>query len=472
MAHLRVGLAAADITPPIGVAMAGYGARDQPAQTIETPLTAQALVIEGAGGAVALAFTDLIGVSPPIVAGVREQVAAETGIPADAVMLCGSHTHWGPEVRRESYLTPDLQARVLPEYLDCLTRTLAGAVIAAWRGLAPACVGWGIGEADGISFNRRPVTVEGQVAMNLALPPEQASVASATGRAMRRQWRKGGYGGPRLSRPLDGLEGIRAGVTDPELPLLKITSEGGAPLAAVITFACHPVVGGEGNFYAISPDYPHEARRAFEGVVGAPLMFSLGCAGDQVPAWRGGDARVRVGRSLGAAAAHAWHQVEDCAEDAHVAAVRREVGLALKGLPTVAEAQAALDACEDPAGPGAAFQRQTLNLARRYEGKDAIATEMWAARVGDWAAVGLPGEVLTEIGLQIKQRSPFPVTTVISLCNDAIGYISTARAHREGGYEPTWSAPGPQAEEQVVETALEMLAELRGERRNDRPDGE
>lgn len=472
MSHLRVGLAAADITPPIGVAMAGYGARDQPAQTVETPLVAQALVIEGAGGAVALTFTDLIGVTPEIVAAVREQVTAETGIPGDAIMLCASHTHWGPEVRRESYLTPDLQARVLPEYLDCLTRTLAGALISAWRGLAPACVGWGIGEAAGISFNRRPVTAEGQVAMNLALPPKQAQVASAAGRAMRAQWRRGGYGGPRLSPPLDGLGGLRAGVTDPELPLLKITSPDGAPLAAVITFACHPVVGGEDNYYAISPDYPHEARRAFEGVMGAPLIVSYGCAGDQVPAWRGGDGRMRVGRSLGAATARAWLQVEDRADSAQVAFVRREVALALKDLPTVAEAQAALDRCEDPCGPGAAFQRQALNLARRYEGKSAIATEMWAARVGQWAVVGLPGEALTEIGLQIKQRSPFPVTAVITLCNDAISYISTARAHCEGGYEPTWSAPGPQAEEQVVETALEMLAELRGGGRNQRPDGE
>lgn len=462
MSQLRVGLAAADITPPLGVAMAGYGARDQPAQTIETPLSAQAVVIEGTGGAVGLVFADLIGVSPPIVAGVRAQVAAETDLSEDAVMLCGSHTHWGPEVRRESYLPPDLQERVLPEYLELLTRTLAGALISAWRGLAPACVGWGVGEAAGISFNRRPVTVEGKVAMNLRLPPAQAAVAAAAGRAMRAQWRKGGYGGPRLSPPLDGLEGVRAGVSDPELPLLKIGTVDGAPLGAVVTFACHPVVGGEDNFYAISPDYPHEARQAFEGVVGAPLMFSLGCAGDQVPAWRGGDSRVRVGRSLGAAAARAWHQVEDCTQEAQVAVVRREVTLALKEIPSVAEAQAALDAREDPAGPGAAFERQTLNLARRYEGKEGIATEMWAARVGEWAAVGLPGEVLTEIGLQIKQRSPFPVTAVISLCNDAVGYISTARAHREGGYEPTWSAPGPQAEEQVVETALEMLGKLRG----------
>jgi hypothetical protein len=160
---------------------------------------------------------------------------------------------------------------------------------------------------------------------------------------------------------------------------------------------------------------------------------------------------------LGAAAAQVWYQIERCASDVPLAVARQEIDLPRKSMPPVGEAEAALAACEDPESPGSGFERVQLHHAREYAKSRWIPTELWAARIGDWAAVGLPGEILTEIGLQIKQHSPFAVTAVVSQCNDDIGYISTAQAHREGGYEPTWSAPAPEAERQVVDAALALL---------------
>jgi len=232
-------------------------------------------------------------------------------------------------------------------------------------------------------------------------------------------------------------------------------------MLCMVNFACHPVCGGE-QFYWNSPDYPHFARQAFSQTIGAPLCFSLGCAGDQVPAWRGGDSRQRVGHSLGAAAVTAWHQIQECRGDVRVGFARLDVTLPLKEIPSVDEARAALANHPDPNGPGAASLRNQLSLAEKYDGKEGIETEVCALRVGEWAAVGLPGEILTEIGLQIKQRSPFAVTAVISLANHSVGYVSTARAHEEGGYEPTWSAPGPGAERVLVDAGLELLERLRG----------
>jgi len=457
MSQLKAGLCVADVTPPPGVTMAGYSSRDHGAESVETPLSVTALVLEGQGHFAAVALTDIIGATADLTTAVREQVGRETDIPPEAVNVCGSHTHWGPALNASGYLPEHLRKLVLPEYVDCLTRTISGALIAAWRERTEAFAGWGTGLADGISFNRRPVTTEGKVAMNLTLPPEQASAASREGLRLRDAWRVGGHKGPRLSPPLEAVQGLRAGVTDPYIPLLKLLLPDGSPLCGVISFACHPVVGGEDNFYAISPDYPHEARQAFEGVIGAPLGFALGCAGDQVPTWRGGDSRVRVGRSLGAAAAREWLNIRDCRGDVPVRTARQEITIPVKALPDVADAQEALDACEDPESSAAAYQRHLLALATRYQDKPGIETEMWAIRVGDWAAVTFPGEVLAEIGLQVKQRSPFPVTGIMTVSYDALGYISTADAHVEGGYEPGWSAPGPEAERVVVDAAVELL---------------
>lgn len=461
MPQLLAGYARADITPPVGSTMAGYGARDRPCDSVETPLEVCALVVTDGTNHAAIAFADLIGVPLELSRAIRGRVADVTGIPADAVAIACSHTHWGPDVQRSEYMPKHLHECVLPEYVDCLERTIAGCIAEAWAQRAPARAGWGTGWADSISFNRRPVRTDGQVAMNLVMEPGMAAAASSEGAAMRAQWKHGGDGGPRLTPPLDALGGLRAGVTDPQIPLLKVLAETGAPLCGVISFACHPVVGGDDNMYAISPDYPGQAREAFAAVTGTPLAFSLGSAGNQVPSWRTGDSRTRVGRSLGAEAARTWHHIRDCSADVTVAAARSDVRIPLRELPPIQQARAELAECDDPESPDACYQRHLVSLAEKFEGKPGIETEIWACRIGDFGMIGLPGEIFVELGLQIIQRSAFPVTAVMTLTNDCVGYISTAKAHAEGGYEPTWSAPGPAAETALVDAAVELLNSLR-----------
>jgi len=51
------------------------------------------------------------------------------------------------------------------------------------------------------------------------------------------------------------------------------------------------------------------------------------------------------------------------------------------------------------------------------------------------AWVSLPGEIFVELGLAIKQDSPFPQTIIAELANGAIGYIPSRRAYSQGNYE-------------------------------------
>lgn len=48
------------------------------------------------------------------------------------------------------------------------------------------------------------------------------------------------------------------------------------------------------------------------------------------------------------------------------------------------------------------------------------------------AIVILPSEVLVEIGLKIKEGSPFKNTLVAGYCNGYFGYIPTERDYEEG----------------------------------------
>jgi hypothetical protein len=76
------------------------------------------------------------------------------------------------------------------------------------------------------------------------------------------------------------------------------------------------------------------------------------------------------------------------------------------------------------------------------------------------AIVCLPGEVFVELGLAIKQGSPFGTTLVIELSNavETI-YIPTRAACVGGSYEVTNSALQPGAGELLVEAALSLLRE-------------
>jgi hypothetical protein len=88
------------------------------------------------------------------------------------------------------------------------------------------------------------------------------------------------------------------------------------------------------------------------------------------------------------------------------------------------------------------------------------ALNITAARVGDTAFVGIGCEVLTEIGREIKDASPYRHTFVITHCNGAAGYLVPEHLCIQGGYEVRSSPFGPQAADLVVKEAVRMLHKL------------
>ena len=460
---LQAGFAKCDITPALGCAMAGYGARDHGAESVADPLEARVLVLRNGDTAFAILCTDLIGVDEGTVADIRAMTGELTDLAPEQVMICGSHTHFGPSLKASGYHTEELKAAVSEDYRLNLVASLAGIVAEACEHLQPATVGYGTGRAWGISFNRRPVNIaERQVAMSLTMEPQQATLASLEGAKLADAWPRHGHMGPRLTAPLQELDGISAAIADNEVPVLRVDTEAGAPLATLVSFACHAVVGSD-EFYAISPDYPGEARAAFEAVIGGQMLFAAGCAGDQVPTWRRGNSRQRVGRALGSEAAATWQKIQELTADPLLGSVSRMVELPLPpDYPTPDQVSEKIDAIEDKTSYECRWLMYQLLQVEKYHGRTSVPWEMWAARIGDMGVVCTPGETLAEIGLQLKQRSPFAHTSVISIANGCANYLCTDDAIKEGGYEPGkgYNPGGPGTEAVLVENGVDMLEEL------------
>src|SRR5687767_14235662 len=125
---LLAGTARVVITPPIGIHLTGFAGR-APSLGVHDDLTATALVLaEPEGERVAIVALDVLGMyGEQIAPAIKTEVERATGIPAERILLCCSHTHYGPVFEgREGGDAP-----VAVAYRETLTHHIAGLVLAA-----------------------------------------------------------------------------------------------------------------------------------------------------------------------------------------------------------------------------------------------------------------------------------------------------------------------------------------------------
>jgi hypothetical protein len=152
-----------------------------------------------------------------------------------------------------------------------------------------------------------------------------------------------------------------------------------------------------------------------------------------------------------------------------VAGLRREVTLHVRPFDEAAEDAAVVAYCTKRQPPAGAertiqiFREMRKQLAPRQG--EALKTWVQAIVIGDIALVGVPGELFTFLGQEIKGRSPYRYTYVFELANDYVGYLPDTRAFERGGYQ-TWSGLHSFTEkgsgEAIVQTAIELLEQLHG----------
>lgn len=139
---MRVGAAIVDITPPLGLAMAGFGARTLPAAGTHDPITARAVVVDDT----ALAVADVIGLSAETCARVRTRCC----LPAERVVLAALHSHGGP-----ASMPGRAGGGTDPAYMARLEDGLVAAIDQAAANARPARLLAGFGADPDVARNRR-----------------------------------------------------------------------------------------------------------------------------------------------------------------------------------------------------------------------------------------------------------------------------------------------------------------------------
>lgn len=453
--RLSAGAATSNITPPLGQLIVGNWT-PVPATHVRDELYARCLVLENGDTRVAIVVADNVGIPRRVLDEAKRLARQQSGIPVERILISATHTHSATTARGTD---ADEASEPLDAYQTFLARRIADGIQRAINNLEPARVGWGRGSLPQQVFNRR-----------WFMKP-----------------------GPHLDNPFGGTDKVRmnppagspdllkpAGPTDPEIRFLSVSSESGRPIALLANYSLH-YVGGVPNGH-VSADYFGAFARRMARLVASDApdsrgrefvpMLSNGTSGDiNNIDFRGGQKRlpdyVRMELVANHVAAEVFSALQglEYKDSVPLAVIQRELTLETRR-PSPALIAWAREILARPEGTPSRYPRERIYAERtlRMAGMPPrIDVPLQALRIGDLAVVAIPFEVFVEIGLELKARSPFPDTFVVSLANGAHGYLPTAAHHELGGYE-TWLGTNQvevQAAAKIADTLLQMLAQLK-----------
>lgn len=448
--ELRAGAFAMDVTPlKFPISMNG-NMQDAPAKKAADPLHARCLVLDDGTTRVAFVVVDNCVIRRELMDDAKQRASKLTGIPTDRMLISATHAHSCPTV------TGVFQSEPIPEYVEFLTERIAAGIKQANDNLAPARIAWGVGRDETQVFNRRWWLKE---------PSNDKNPFGLIDKVRMNP----GFNNPNVTKS--------AGPVDPEVSFLSVQSSDGQPRAFLANYSLHYVGGTGGD---LSADYfgafaervgqllkaDNSAKPAFVGIM------SNGTSGDvnnvnfglTMPPKHPPFEKIKVVANSVATAAIAAHEKAEYRSNVSIA--MRETEIELKVRKPSADDIAAAKERLSKAGEFPyktmpdIYARETLKLV---EYPDTVKIKLQAIRVGQLGIVAIPAEVFTEIGLEIKRRSPLKPTFTIALANGWNGYLPTPQQHELAGYE-TWRARSSYLETgaspKIVETLLTLLNEV------------
>lgn len=378
---LYAGAAEADITPAPGLPMDGYAARSGVSAGAHDPLLAQVLVLAESGRRAAVVALDALAVSATFALPLRRRLAVLLATEPDAVLICPSHTHCGP-AGLQDWFPPGSAPPINAQLAEDVAQRVAAAAQQALSNLEPTRLSWRAGPVSDIGGDRN--------------------------------W--------------------RGQAADTQVTVLRFDREGGAPLAFVCHYACHPTILGPQTLL-YSADFPGVLRRRLrEAYPQSVCLYLNGAAGDiSTRDFRREQTFTEVER-LGALLAQQALRLPEIPVSAAPALSweTAEVDLPLRALDSQPTSIAATgtDRRSQAQAEGAAVAAQ---LAAAFRGQTSVRATLNALRVSGWTLLGVPGEPFSALAARVRAASSQAL--VVGYANDYLGYFPTQQAIDAQTYE-------------------------------------
>ena len=442
MNRLQAGFARVDVTPMLGIGLAGYYV-NRNADGVLDPLQINALAVGCGADRAVLMSIDHCGIVKEVLNPMIDGICQATGLPREAVYIHSTHTHTGP------FLNPNPTEPLEIEYAQTVKRKFADAAVLALADLQPARMGWGIGEAPNIAFVRRFRMKDGSVRTNP------------------------GVDNPQILHPI--------GDVDERVNVLRFDRERDS--LVLVNFGNHPdVVGGT----KISADWPGFLRQTVEKALdNTQCIFFNGAQGDvnHVNVHpRGGylndmfldfDDVARgyrharyMGRVVAAGVLQAYDKVKYVDVDSirfgqrfiHVPAnLPRE-----EELPEAKRIHRLHTEGRDSELPYTGMMLTTVvaDAARKVRlehGPNGFTMPLSAIAIGPVAMFGIPGEPFTGVGRALKEALGWELVLPSCNTNAKEGYFPMLECYEEGGYEAGSSNFKAGVAELIIREGLALL---------------
>jgi len=465
MAQLKVGVAESIITPPnpIGVKMAGYDRGSNTSTGVHDDLFARALVVEAEDGTSSAMITvAVVNMSEAVMDQIRSGVNKETGIPFKNVIVSSTHTHSGP------VMGPPEDA-----YIKFFISQTVRSASDAWKSRVIGKIGVGSTEVFGMALNDRRMEYGG-----LPSDPEAAviKVEDASGKLMgvffnyschpsvldlhnlkfTEDWPFFTIKGIKETLPKGVIVGyFQSAQGDSKAGYLAELSAVGAYMQGIRSFE---FAEKKGRVLA-------EAVLKVIPTILTSSNISVKVAYDKFKVPR------RTTFPISHAEALSW-------QERAKATLAEKEKLVLyypkdqEGMDKLQQAARELYAKGDPGkyiGPRTLDKfKVDLWLATQAVGQSKMIEAlppnpapfmlpMQAIRLGNTVFVTFPAEVFSDIGVSVKNQSPFQNTFIFGVAGGYNGYIGSAAEFLEGGYAINGSPYAPQAEKIIIDASLELI---------------
>ena len=376
-----------------------------------------------------------------------ENVAEETGLPKEAIIIHAIHTHTAGSISFKS------TNETVLHYTEFLRRRFRAAAKFALEDLKPAKMGWAIGHAPNVAFVRRFRMKDGSVRTNP------------------------GVNNPDILHPI--------GDVDERVNVLRFDREGGETIV-LGNMGNHPdCIGG----LKFSADWPGFFRRTLEKTLdNVKAIFFNGCEGDlnhvnvhpvggqfnhlhmDFDGPRGYGYSRHVGNVMAAAAMQVYEIVTYVDVDS-IKFARKTIELP-SNMPTPEEMPLARKYYElhkegkDDEIPFQGMELTTViadsnRKVRLENGPESFKLTMSAAAIGNVALIGYPAEPFNAVGVGVKEAEGWDMVMPTCMTNGREGYFPTKDAYDEGGYEARTSNYKAGAAEMLIAEGKTLLDTLR-----------
>jgi len=404
-AEFRASVVKVDITPTTPQWLMGYGARQSTGT--HDPIHHRIAALSDGTTEVFLIASDFCLFSPSVYDEFTAELKKETGIEPQQVWWTVTHSHSTPELGPRGMYDILLRGRSEHEwdreYYAFVKSALLAGIKQARAELTPARIAIGTGTSRA-NINRRARDVDGRI--SLGLNPD--------------------------------------GPTDRQIGLVRLERPDGSLIGLIANYAMHGTVLGP-SFVQISGDGPGVVTAYLEEKLGAPALYINGAAGNMAPIYTVQELR---NAHLGEFRVLLGDKILDANRTLGAGASDVKLRLGQTWIETARK-------------PGLIWTEELKAYGSvRPNGAEQVRIPVRFLRINDTMLWGSPVELFTEIAVRVRNESPYRHTFFFGYSNGWLGYLPTAQAFREGGYEPRTSPFTEQVERDYTDGVLNYIEGL------------